>query len=488
METAATATSNKIGINLSWEGPNAGLYNVSTINIEYEDAPTKKVVKKVILSAHSDSGVQNIPITTEEYLADLRRRRNCGNGMPLKKPSDKASLYLTIEQARSLTLKAASWEKVSTPASSQHPSAASGNLFTATRKFPQQGGMLRTARTAAQLVSKNVPLTIPVDLQIGQTYCIAVLSNGSSLSARLITQEQVQRAPAENKQAPKEDACQEQVHRSAGTYMAAADAAQKIVLNFAWTGPNRKYGGCAQGGADIGVVDLVIQGGKTMSVSLPDDINPVTPKKFKFTSLQSSLDLTIAELHNLTVKAGYFEKGKPMGPKFKDPITGKVTQQETVRRDDRAVPLGIPKDVEIGKTYTLVVASEGISLTARLVKDESSGEVSRMAEGMQNLALASSAPAIVSVHTRSLDASSDLDGLSVQDLQSRYIQARKAHRELLMQWDQAFTARNREEYGRLGKAAQEQRQLFEKLSQALEAKNVTIQWDSKNDVPIFLAI
>lgn len=55
---------------------------------------------------------------------------------------------------------------------------------------------------------------------------------------------------------------------------------EKIVLNFAWTGPNTWRGGSSRGGLDVRVVDLVFKDATTnISVHLPENINPVAPPK-----------------------------------------------------------------------------------------------------------------------------------------------------------------------------------------------------------------
>lgn len=439
----------------------------------------------------------------------------------------------------------------------------------------------------------------------------------------------------------------------------------KIVLNFVWKGPNSQGGRCAEGGTNIGIVDLKIKGAKTeISVNLPDNINPIVPQKISFSCRKyiggwyqdthpDSLCLTIDQVHNLTVKAGFFTKGQPFGPMLKDPVTGRFAQQETVRRTDREVVLAMPENLEMGQTYRLVVSSDvNLSLSARLVKVEKACRTTETKQapskdecpstpedvvvvhkekrtrhtkeakqapsedehheqmqqfgaelfeaGMRNLALTARGetgafdsssttadilahglremiargqtiypgiqmpqststespedldklsievlkcryaetfkkdsefetqrmqaafsgkvedlnekiqeeranhqlrinlgkalrkkgvkiqthPTTVSVHTRPLNVSSDLNALSVKELQSSYIQARKNHRAFLMDWVNANPGPQKEEYARL---SQKQRQLYEKLSLALEAKGVTIEWDSQNEMPIFLA-
>src|SRR3990167_5565016 len=190
----------------------------------------------------------------------------------------------------------------------------------------------------------------------------------------------------------------------------------KIVLNFAWTGPNTWRGGSSYGGIDVRVVGLVFKGATTnISVHLPENINPVAPQKFSFTCHKSckethpdSLCVTTEQVRNLTLKALVFEKGRPIGPMVMD-SSGRITQQTTLRRSDRAIGLEIPEELELGQTYNLVVSSDDLSLSACLVKEEITGHsreeekatgdefrrrVGKMgealiAEGLRNLELAS---------------------------------------------------------------------------------------------------
>lgn len=165
----------------------------------------------------------------------------------------------------------------------------------------------------------------------------------------------------------------------------------KLCLNFYWQGPNQWNGGCSHNGLDVKVVDLLFKGAKSeFSVNLPENINPNTPRKFSFTCRRyqegeidpfgqrkkilsketrpASLSVTIEQVRNLTLKAGYFEKGRAIGPIVMDYHTGRVSQQQTVRRNDRKVALELPDELEGGQTYNLIVSSRDLSLTASLVK------------------------------------------------------------------------------------------------------------------------
>ncbi len=164
-----------------------------------------------------------------------------------------------------------------------------------------------------------------------------------------------------------------------------AAASDKVILNFAWEGPNRCRGGSSAGGLDIWVVDLAFAGAKTaISVAIPENINPAIARKFPFTCRHmlgqtgivqrethpDLLRVTVEQVRSLTLKAGVFEKGRPIGPITLDPLTGRRSQQETLRRTDRSVELKLPEKLEIGQTYKLVVTSEDLSLSARLIKEE----------------------------------------------------------------------------------------------------------------------
>lgn len=316
---------------------------------------------------------------------------------------------------------------------------------------------------------------------------------------------------------------------------------EKIVLNFAWTGPNIWHGGSSRGGLDVRVVDLVFRGAKTdISVHLPQNINPVAPQKFSFTCRKyhdtemelsgrrfkplakethpDSLCVTTEQVRNLTVKAGFFERGRPIGPKVMD-SSGRITQQETVRRSDRNVRLEIPEELELGQTYNLVVSSEDLSLSARLVKatvaspsaedgkeasrDEVRGRMGKMgealiAEGLRNLSLASrgafdsSSTADVVAHgmrgviragqemhpeirvpySKPVETASDLDKLSVAELQSRFEATFKQDKEFESQHMRAALAGNMPELNRILEAETANSQLLMNLAEALQRKGV----------------
>ena len=322
----------------------------------------------------------------------------------------------------------------------------------------------------------------------------------------------------------------------------ATTTREKIVLNFAWTGPNRWNGGSSLSGLDVRVVDLVFEGAKIdISVHLPENINSVALQKLPFTCRRyheterelsgrrfkplaeetnhDSLYVTTEQVHNLTVRVGFFEKGTPIGPMVMDP-SGKITQQQTVRRSDRDVRLQIPEEWEPGQTYNLVVSSDAnLSLSARLVKKEnvsSSTEdgtrASRdefqermrnmgetlIAEGVRNLRLASRGgfdssstadvvahgmrgviragqemhPEIRAPHTSPPESPSDLDRLDIDELQSRFEATFQQDREFESRRMRAASDGNIPEMNRILEAELANSQLLINLAEALQRKGV----------------
>jgi hypothetical protein len=79
--------------------------------------------------------------------------------------------------------------------------------------------------------------------------------------------------------------------------------------------------------------------------------------------------VTTEQVRNLALTAGVFEKGRAIGPVVMSP-SGKITRQETLVRSNRSIGLEIPEELELGQTYTLLVSSDNLSLSARLVKQE----------------------------------------------------------------------------------------------------------------------
>lgn len=311
-------------------------------------------------------------------------------------------------------------------------------------------------------------------------------------------------------------------------FSAPIAATEKIILNFAWTGPNIWRGGSSRGGLDVGVVDLIFKGATTdISIHLPENINPVTPQKFSFTCRKSlkethpdSLRVTIEQIHNLTIKAGFFEKGRSIGPMVMD-FSGKITQQQPLRRSDREVRLDIPDNLELGQIYSLVVSSNDLSLSARLVKEEIAdrskkeekkakttgdefqkrmGKMGKalITEGLQNLSLASTGnfnssstgdvvahgmrgviragqemhPYIKVPHSKPSESASDLDKLNSAELQLRFEATFKQDKEFESQRMRAALAGNIPEMNRILEAETANSQLLMNLAEALQRKGV----------------
>ena len=177
--------------------------------------------------------------------------------------------------------------------------------------------------------------------------------------------------------------------------MAASIQSGKIILNFGWKGPNKSDGGWSQGGLDVSVVDLKFKDAKTeISVHIPDEISPSKVQRLPFTLRKygekewelndhkfkpllkethpESLQVTVEQIHNLTIKAGIFEKSPYQGNAIMD-SSGKITRETRILRTDSDVKLEIPKELEIGQTYCLLVTSNDLfPIKARLVKENKS--------------------------------------------------------------------------------------------------------------------
>lgn len=174
--------------------------------------------------------------------------------------------------------------------------------------------------------------------------------------------------------------------------MEPSATSEKIILNFRWEGPNSKYGGWQSGGLEVRIVDLLFKDAKTsISVHIPDNLPPNTAQRFSFTCRRyheneceigehkfkplakethpESLRVTVEQIRNLTIKAGFFEESPHKGLAIMD-RSGKITREKRVLRSDSEVNLKIPEELEIGEIYTLVVMSNNLSLSARLVKEE----------------------------------------------------------------------------------------------------------------------
>ena len=328
--------------------------------------------------------------------------------------------------------------------------------------------------------------------------------------------------------------------------MATPAVGEKIILNFGWEGPSSWHGGWSHGGLDVGVVDLVFKNAKTdISVHIPDNISVSAVKKLPFTCRRyhetecelngrkfkplaqethpDSLKVTIEQICNLTIKAGIFVKSPEKGPAIMDSF-GKINREKHVLRSDREIKLKVPEELEMGQTYSLVVSSDDLSLSARLLKEKKAddrderkasedefkrrmrtmGEV-LVTEGIQNLNLASKGgvgvfdsstttadvfahgmqgvirsgqqmhPEIRVPHTKPSENSSDLDTLSKEELQSRFKVTFKKDKEFESQRMRAVIAGNIEEMNRIIEVEHANSQLLIQLAKALERKGVKAQ-------------
>ncbi len=319
---------------------------------------------------------------------------------------------------------------------------------------------------------------------------------------------------------------------------------EKIILNFGWEGPTSKNGGSSEGGLEVGVVELLFKDAKTeISVDIPENISPsrVTKLPFicrryqeteceiqgrKFKPLQqetrpNSLTATIEQMRNLTIKAVFFEESPNKGPKIMD-IHGKITQKTYDLRTDREIKLEVPEELEIGQTYSLIITSNKLSLTARLLKeekvktevkvnnDEFKRRVNKMgealvAEGIQNLHLASKGgagvfdsssteadiyahgiqgviragqqmhPDIKVPHTKPSETPSDLNKLDIDELQSRFQETFIKDKKFEKQRLEAAIAKNIPEMNRITELEHANSQLLISLAIALEKKGVKPQ-------------
>ena len=238
-----------------------------------------------------------------------------------------------------------------------------------------------------------------------------------------------------------------------------------------------------------------------------------------------SLKVTIEQIRNLTIKAGIFEESPHKGPAIMDRF-GKMTREKYILRSDREIKLEVPEELEIGQTYTLVFTSNDFSFSARLLKKEnakgtlkneekdSKEELQKrmkkmgealITEGMKNLNLASKGgvgvfdsstttadvfahgmqgvirsgqqmhPEIRVPHTKPSESSSDLDGLSKDELQSRFEATFKKDKEFESQRMQAAIAGNMKEMNRIIEVEYANSQLLIKLAEALERKGIKAQ-------------
>lgn len=327
----------------------------------------------------------------------------------------------------------------------------------------------------------------------------------------------------------------------------------KIILNFGWTGPSTCNGGWQNDGLDVRVVDLIFKNAKTdISVNIPENISPTRVQKLPFTCRKYQeteitlnhrkfkplasethpdfLKVSIEQIQNLKIKAGFFEESPNQGPSIMD-RSGKITREKRVLRSDSEVKLEIPKDLEVGQSYTLVITSDDLSLSASLQKkeetnspnepnkanednrankDEFKNRMKKMgealiSEGIQNLKLASRGgagvfdststeadvfahamqgvirsgqqmhPEISVPYTKPSESSSDLNTLSRNQLQKRFEETYLKDKEFESQRMKAAIAGNIEEMNRIMKLEHENSQLLINLAQALERKGIQPQ-------------
>lgn len=305
-----------------------------------------------------------------------------------------------------------------------------------------------------------------------------------------------------------------------------------------------------EGGLDVCVVDLVFNNSETdISVHIPSDISSSTMQKFPFTCRRyhetemvmlrgqkfkslakethpNSLSVTVEQIQNLVIKAGFFEKGRPIGPRVMD-SSGRISQQQTVKRSDRVVELEIPEELEIGQTYSLVVTSDDLSLSARLLKEKRANRIEEskksvkqkeferrtrnmgaalLEEGMRNLDLAarggagvfdsSTTTSDVYAHgmrgiiraaqqinpeievpaaVKPSESSEDLNKLTADILQLRFEKTLIKDKEFEFQRLQAAMSGNIQEMNRITQLELINSQLLIKIVKALEKKGITPQ-------------
>lgn len=171
---------------------------------------------------------------------------------------------------------------------------------------------------------------------------------------------------------------------------ATVASSSKIVLDFAWKGPNSWKGGIANGGFDIRVVDLLFRDTESeIRVDLPGNINPYVPQKFPFTlrryrdieiqledrkvkplALEShplSLTVNIEQMRDLTLRFNFFEN-QPIGPQVKDCSAEELVQYQVIQRVEQEMRLNIPDELFVDQNYTISISSKRCELSARLVE------------------------------------------------------------------------------------------------------------------------
>lgn len=152
----------------------------------------------------------------------------------------------------------------------------------------------------------------------------------------------------------------------------------QIPINFAWKGVsdqrepfmrvieiNLLFKGSMKKISNI--IPKLLRGDKTVRL-------PYKCRTYRFgfldsESTQDAILLTKEQINNLIIKAGILKKGEPIGPITIQP-QGKTVVLQTTVRSDEVIPLETSENLEIGQTYCLLVTSNKLELSARLVKEE----------------------------------------------------------------------------------------------------------------------
>jgi hypothetical protein len=317
--------------------------------------------------------------------------------------------------------------------------------------------------------------------------------------------------------------------------MSTPSVNEKIIINFGWQGPTaRDVESYEDSSLYVKNVTLGFKNATTaVSVRIPENISPNTVRRIPFTCQKISgqethpdfLQVTIERIRNLTISARISEE-IPRGPSIVE-SSGRIRREKHSNGEwDRAIPLEVPEELEIGQTYSLVVTSDDLSLSARLLKEERNtrtledekqghrnefqGRMRNMGEalireGMQNLNLASrngagvvdssSTTADVFAHgmrgviragqqmhpdirvpqTRPSTSPSDLDRLTVDELESRFANTFKKDKEFETQRTQAAMRGDIEKMNEILEVETANSQLLIQLGEALERKGITPQ-------------
>lgn len=303
-----------------------------------------------------------------------------------------------------------------------------------------------------------------------------------------------------------------------------------VDIGFAWEGPNTWRGGIANGGLEVREVNLIFKGAERIDVSvhIPPNINPDIVTKFPFTCRRyhetemtlgdrksrlpanetncKLLKVGLEQIKDLTIRAGFFEKGRSSGAICMTSSTGNVAQLQPVIRSDRDINLEAPKKLGEGQVYTLFITSDDLDLSAKLIRETEmppvvQKEKAANREGAQNLGLASGGGAHVSseadayahemqgvvradqeMHSgigepvsKPSESPSELDKLPIEELQSRFEATFIQDKKFEVQRMKAARAGNREEVKRIIQPELENGRLLCELAKAIERKGVRPQ-------------